>query len=334
MAIALKLLSGLYGAAVSVRNLAFDLGFLREQSVSVPVICVGNVTAGGTGKTPLVRSIVKLLLDGGSKPGILLRGYQGSYTGVRTVEMGDGPELVGDEAVLHRSWFEKEVTIVVSRRRVAGAGRLHQLGMTHIVMDDGFQHRALKRDLNLLLLDISSEEKIDEWSNGKLLPEGRLRERLGNALKRADAVVYVNKGSGRADTSADERLKDYPGPKFTFHLKLEPPTEVVSGDKVVAVCAIGSPQTFFKGLRAAGLNLVEQFAYPDHYSFREGDVRKLISLGFPIICTEKDAVKLKLFNEISKKLIVARQTGAFDDERQRQEFQMLIERRCKRADSK
>lgn len=333
MAAGSKLLSGLFGFAVAARNYGYDAGWLSQKAVDIPVICVGNVAVGGTGKTPFVRWIVQSLLDSRAKPGILLRGYKGSYSGVRRVESSDSVGLVGDEALLHLNWFERRVPVVVSRRRIDGARLLQGIGVTHVVMDDGFQHRALKRDLNLLLLDISSEEKIEEWQCGTLLPAGRLREPLAVALQRTDAVVFVNKSGGQV-VRTDELLTRFSGQKFIYNLKLQPLKGVVAGDRVVAVCAIGSPEPFFRSLREAGLNLVQQFSFPDHYSFAEKDVKELGSFGCPVLCTEKDAVKLSQFSSLKSKLIVASQEGGFDSEEQRTDFQRLIEEKCRKANKR
>ena len=330
MAVASKLLSGLYGVGVATRNLAFDVGVLPQRGIDLPVICVGNVTAGGTGKTPFVRFLVKSLIELGAKPGILLRGYRGSYTGVGKVDRGDSVELVGDEAVLYTEWFGDTAPVVVSRKRIDGADALQQLGVTHIIMDDGFQHRGLKRDVNLLLLDVSTELKVDEWRNGDLLPAGRLRESLSSALPRADAVVFVDKGDG--EKGDIESPSGFSGQVFTFKLQIDPIVDMATGAEVVAVCAIGSPDAFFEGLKRHGLILKNQVAYPDHHSFREQDWDELRSVGLPIVCTEKDAVKLKHFTKGGGELIVVGQSGSFASDQERVEFWRLIERRlAKRA---
>lgn len=301
---ALKFLSPLYGAAISLRERLYRSGALRPWRAEVPVICVGNAIAGGSGKSPFVQYLATSLASRGRRPVILLRGYGGRLRGPSLVTPHTIPLDAGDEAVMHRSALE-EVPVIVARRRVDGS----RLAADHgdvVVMDDGYQHLALERDVNLLLLDISSDEAIDRWGSGSLLPGGWLREPLTSALARASAVVLMDR-AGRAQ--AAERARRIVArlrgnlPIATFYLA---PTGVrmLNGGPIAAadelrglsvrVCsALGSPGPFEALVRSLGVDVTEVLRYPDHHSYSASDVEQ-ITAGAPIVVTTaKDAAKLR-----------------------------------------
>src|SRR5262249_34438513 len=186
--LALRPLSGLFGLGVGLRGLGYRIGLLRTRQAKIPVVSIGNLAVGGTGKTPLTLWLARDLVARGPRRGIRSPGYGGRARGVTVVSQGDGPlvgpELVGDEPVMLAKSFAGPV--LTAPRRLAGAAAAAELGCEVIVLDDGFQHRAIARAFDLVLVD---------GRRGPLLPAGPLREPL-RALRRADAVVLVERDDG------------------------------------------------------------------------------------------------------------------------------------------
>ncbi|MDD2942378.1 MAG: tetraacyldisaccharide 4'-kinase [bacterium] len=304
-----------YGAVVALRNKAFDLGLFKTYQSSLPVVSVGNFTVGGSGKTPFVRYLAQYYLNRGVKPVILSRGYGGSCRGPYLVQENDSADIVGDEPLMQKRFFGSQVSVVIARRRVAGAKFIeeHSLGGL-IILDDGFQHRWLARDLNILLLgqELVNGETIAAAE--RLLPVGRLRESVASALRRADALVVVRRVTGK-DTGEDfgkgSRLEVVPGMassnllsgEFRLYplqikniftaaeIPLEEMQETFS-EGVVAFSGIAKPESFFAMLKALGLKHVDTVAFPDHHLFTVEELAELESRQLPLICTEKDAVKV------------------------------------------
>ena len=301
--------SGVYGAGVSLRNAAYTLGMLPELSAGLPVICIGNATVGGSGKTPMCDFLAAELIERGRRPAILMRGYGGAVTRPHVVVASDSPASVGEEAVLHYNTHRGIVPVVVSRDRHAGAELIEQsFHSDTIILDDGFQHRKLKRDVNLLLLDISSEESTAKWRGGKMLPAGYLREPLAQALKRATAVLFVRKiASGMQEVTQLAPHKYLPADLPTYLFELRPthfsdvfsnathPLTYFAGKEVTALSAIAAPKTFHTMLRALQATIKEAPTYRDHHRFTMKNWKHALSAGVPIVTTAKDAVKLRKF---------------------------------------
>jgi tetraacyldisaccharide 4'-kinase len=283
---ALRPLAALYELAIRGRAALYRAGFLRSERLSVPVIVVGNLVAGGAGKTPTVISIVELLRRSGRRPGIVSRGYGGVADRVVEVKDETLPDVAGDEPVLLRR--RTGVPVFVGRDRAA-AGRA--LRAAHpdvdvIVTDDGLQHLRLARDVEVIVLDERGA------GNGWLLPAGLLREPLPRP-GRANAVVLYN--ASRPSTSLPGHLatRQVAGVvELAAWWRGEPPRqqalEALRGRAVVAVAGIARPERFFQALRDAGL-AVEALPLPDHASY--------VRLPWPrdardVVVTEKDAVKL------------------------------------------
>lgn len=319
--------SALYGAVVGARNALYDAGILRAYCSSLPVLCVGNVTAGGSGKTPFAHFLCRGLLERGERPVILSRGHGGVEEGPKLVSGSDDARAVGDEAILHRESLP-DCPIVIARRRADGARFIERekLG-TVIVLDDGFQHRALLRTGNILLLDCSSEDAIARWERGHLLPAGYLREPLRSALRRADVVVFASKGVG-----ASAPRISFPEERC-FQFSLRPvglrdavtnvPQELswLRGNELTAAAAIGDPEQFFRMLVELGAKLVRTKGFPDHHAYSSND---WASLGEgPVICTAKDAVKLRGFARPGR-LFVLELEGGFRDEEEKARFFDLV----------
>lgn len=278
----------LFRLLASVRRSAYRTGFLRRERLQVPVVVIGNITVGGSGKTPLVIHLARALRVQGRFPGVITRGFRGSATSPTAVDAQGDPARVGDEAlVLARN---SGCPVFVGRDRAA-TGRA--LLASHpecdvILADDGLQHYRLERDLELAVFDVRGV------MNGWLLPAGPLREPLAR-LKTVDAVIL--------NESAELPAPTFAGPVFSMRLegnsfrspgepgKACTPAELV-GRRLHAVAGIGSPRRFFDHLRRLGLDFTEH-AFPDHHAFVAGDLE---FGGDAILTTEKDAVKLAPLN--------------------------------------
>jgi tetraacyldisaccharide 4'-kinase len=293
--LALRPLSSLFGLAVRARRAAYARGWLQSVRLPRPVIVVGNLTVGGSGKTPLVIWLAAQLRAAGYAPGVVLRGYGGAASRARQplrVRPDSDPAEVGDEGLLLRQ--RTGCAVVVGRRRVQAAQLLLEDGVDVIVADDGLQHLALARDFELAVVDGQRG-----FGNGFLLPAGPLRERP-QRLASVDAVVIngedgvwrappVETAGGEGSNRFAMRLEGQRLLALDGHAG-EQPLASFAGRRVHAVAGIGNPPRFFAQLRAAGLELCEH-AFPDHHRFR----RQELDFGdaLPVLMTEKDAVKCR-----------------------------------------
>ena len=307
---ALRPLSALYGSAVSFRNWAYDSLLLSSYSSKLPVICAGNVTAGGSGKSPFVQYLAAMLSEKGQKPVILSRGYGGKLSGPVLLDSASTPDQVGDEAVMHYQTFAGQIPLVISRNRKQGADYIADncLGEV-IILDDGFQHRALRRDLNFLLLDVSTPQAAAKWQDGKLLPQGLLRESLAQALARASCLIFVNKQNSSNCTNASyapasSDLNAFP--RFNFILRASHFSDAFSGEvfpldrfsasKGAALSGIAAPESFFSMLKEIKLDLEELYPFADHHPFCAEELHRASDGGKrAVFVSAKDAVKLKPF---------------------------------------
>jgi len=270
-----------FGVAVALRRALFRAGILRSFRLPVPIVVVGNITAGGTGKTPLAIWLCRWLLDRGHRPGIVTRGYGGSGE-LREVFPHTAPAEVGDEPVLLAR--RTGCPVWAGRDRVAAA---QALLATHpdcdvIVSDDGLQHYRLRRDVEIVVIDGSRG-----FGNGFPLPSGPLREPRSR-LASVDAVV-IN-GPARDDVNGYAMRLD--GTRFNNLLdpgRLREPADF-RGLPVQAVAGIGNPQRFFEHLRGLGLEFTAR-AFPDHHEFTAAD----LAFAGETVMTEKDAIKCERF---------------------------------------
>lgn len=261
----------------------FDLYY--PVPMSRPVICVGNLVAGGAGKTPVVMSIIDIMRARGYNPHILSRGYGGEEEGPYQVAPNrDTSEDVGDEALL---LVEKAPTWV-SRNRALGAQAAIDTGASLIVMDDGFQNAALFKDFSLLVVDGGAG-----FGNGKVMPAGPLREELAFGLSRADAVVIV--GEDKKNTAA--LIRQYKElPIFDARIVPDAGNPDLNDRPVFAFAGIGRPEKFKETLEAEGAVLAGWGSYPDHFNYSEEDLADLIAAADAqkalILTTTKDYVRL------------------------------------------
>lgn len=292
-------LGALWARAVRWRNRRWDRPDAATR-VPAPVISVGNLVVGGVGKTPLVAWLAERLRDRGRRPAIVSRGYGGSAgKGPVWVSSGTGaevePGVSGDEP----AWFAETlpgVAVVVGSDRVAGARAAVGRGADAILLDDGFQHRRLARDLDLLVWD--AREAPGE---SRMLPHGRLREPLDSAA-RADVLVVTHSDARDADVEAVARA--FPAlPRFLAVHRPSAPRRFDEGgagpppSHAVAFCGIAKPEGFRRTLESLGIEVVEWSAFRDHHRYRDTELRRLaaraVARDTPLVTTEKDAARLR-----------------------------------------
>ena len=279
-------LGWLYGLVMALRRAAYASGLLEVHRAGKPVIVVGNLTVGGTGKTPLVAWLAQQLALTGLRVGIVSRGYGRSGSEPVAVHGTSSWRQVGDEPMLLAGLTSCDV--VVSRDRFAGAQQLVALGVDVIIADDGLQHLRLARDCEIVVIDGARG-----FGNGRLLPAGPLREpasRVDNA-----SIVVVNgapeHASLRAGVEGSLQMSLFGGGAHRVdNLAAPEPLEHFRGRRVHAVAGIGNPQRFFRDLRARGLELVEH-PFPDHHPFTVADLT--FGDDLPVLMTQKDAVRCR-----------------------------------------
>ena len=271
-------LSLIYGAVVGSRRHFYAMR--KPTRMSLPVVVVGNLSVGGTGKTPLVCWLVARLADLGFKPGVVTRGYGGSSGSIRLAAPSDAPGVVGDESVLLAR--RSKVPVAIGHDRPAASQLLVNAGCDVIVSDDGLQHYALARDCEIVVID---GDRL--FGNGRLLPAGPLRENRSR-LTAADAVV-VNGGRALLGGALSMRLEAKRALSLIGGAVKR--LDEFAGHSVHAVAGIGNPQRFFNMLRARGIE-VTGHPLPDHARLQASDIS--FADGRPVLMTEKDAVKCEL----------------------------------------
>ena len=308
---------------VFLKNLFFDLKILKPKEIPKPVVCVGNLTTGGTGKTPWVHLLCDFFVRSGKTPAIVSRGYKRQSSGIMEVQLNTDPRESGEEPF----WLKQKTRsiVYVGENRWNTVKKIlfkHKVDL--ILMDDGFQHRWLKKNLNIILLDATAP-----LSHYFPLPFGRMREGF-SSLKRADFLI-VNK----CNQAEEKKLKklvsfcrpflsdsqiffsDYifekPVPLFNsenpglsgstdenFKDKKATPVWSFKNKKISTLCAIGNPGSFLKNLQSFGIIPVKQFIFPDHYFWENHEIEKIVKImkerdSCDLLVTEKDAVKLSSY---------------------------------------
>ena len=292
-------LSALYGHVTQWRRAWYDGQPGRRRALACPVISVGNIASGGSGKTPVVAFLVRLLRDMGEHPAVLSRGYgrKRSADGVVVVSDGSGPlvptDASGDEPQMLARALRGTPVLVSSDRALAGRLAERRFAVSVSLLDDGFQHVQLERDIDLVLVSLEDLED-------RVIPFGRLREPLA-AASRADAVIVPG------PREEAERVAEVVGHARMFHVStrygaprlLQPfgAPASATGRKVLAVAAIARPRRFFHALRAEGWEVVRELTYRDHHWFTPSDLRTIDAAAREsgadvVVTTEKDAVRL------------------------------------------
>jgi tetraacyldisaccharide 4'-kinase len=306
--IALAPLSLVYGTAVTIRFALYRNGIFKTQTVGVPVISVGNITTGGTGKTPLVEWIASRLAERGDRVCVLTRGYRRANPSERVV-VSDGERIVtdieqsGDEAMMLARSLVGKAAVVCDANRIAGAQwAIENLKPDVLILDDGFQHVRIARDLDIVTLDATNP-----WGNRRLLPAGILREPI-DSLRRAGCIIVTRSGDA-IEAGLQERIKqatDAPIIRSTTVIsritplgspELEPDKDALRQAPAAAFCGIGNPNAFFQQLRAKGFDLRHTKVFWDHHKYAQTDIDRLTNRAsdagaHALITTAKDAVKL------------------------------------------
>lgn len=322
--IALWPLSLLFRVVTGLRAHLYKIGLMSVYRATVPVISVGNLTVGGTGKTPVTDALVKRLMARGMRVAVVSRGYGGRFRGpVGAVSQGDGrilmtPQDAGDEPCL-LALRNPSLHVYVARKRARGVKAAETAGAQVIILDDGFQHLAVCRDLNIVLLDSRAP-----FGNGQLLPAGPLRE-APVALQRADLVIMTHAGE------SNDREGPFPGPilrcrhRLAEHLLTldgrEVPWSTLTGQPVLAFAGIARPDDFFAALRARGVLLSGTLALNDHQDYSGEQLNRLLQSCDNkklLVTTEKDAVKLSATVLpcsclVAPLVLTFDETGLFDD---------------------
>lgn len=289
-----------YGIVVRLRAYAYAHDILRVKRLSRPVISIGNLTVGGTGKTPMAALVARLLMARGKRVAVISRGYGGSREGETRI-VSDGRTILlsaaeaGDEPVHLATSVPGLMTVIGTDRHAAGIMAQERLNPDVFILDDGFQHLRLHRDLNILLLDCRSP-----LGNGRMLPAGLLREPI-SALQRADLVVYT-RCSGAESPAVHGAITACRAGHVLAGIELLPggerqSFEILHGRKGLAFAGIADPDAFFESLQREGLELVATVPFSDHCPYGEDEVTRLVdsyrTTGADyLITTGKDAVKL------------------------------------------
>ena len=286
-----------YGIGSGLKNFLYDNNMLKPKKVNAFVISVGNITTGGVGKTPVVAEIAKHLTDKGEKTAIVSRGYGGKLSNKNVNIISDGNEVFynakdsGDEPYWLATNTKGVIVATCKNRYLAANYVIEKYGVTKIILDDGFQHRKLHRDIDIVLMD--SEKG---FGREKLLPAGPLREGF-EAFKRINKLVIVSKNIEHTRAEKLAKIMNKKTGIKTLVCQTEPDTvyNINTGkvlnpeNKAIAVCAIGQPEQFYAFLK--NYNIADKVSFDDHHIYTEEELPKGI-----IITTEKDAVKMKDFS--------------------------------------
>ncbi|MBN1796775.1 MAG: tetraacyldisaccharide 4'-kinase [Sedimentisphaerales bacterium] len=301
--IILRLPSLAYSAAIRLRNFFYDKHVLKSHRVNITVISIGNLTAGGTGKTPVVAWLTKQLC-GKYKCAILTRGYKSTAN--------------GSDEVNTLAQISPEVPVIINPDRLKGAKEAMSLhGADVLIMDDGFQHRRLARDIDILSIDATCP-----FGYGKILPAGFLREPVGS-VKRAHSVIITR--CDQVNQSEIDRIENELlsiNPKLTIVQAIHKPQciitsqgdelklEQLKGQKVFTFCGIGNPAAFFRTVKSLGAKLADRRIFDDHYNYKKEDIEKILAGAEKanvelVLTTEKDFIKIKPEWRKSSKIKIA-----------------------------
>ncbi|GAB6137337.1 tetraacyldisaccharide 4'-kinase [Halanaerobaculum tunisiense] len=320
--VVLTVLSKVYQIGIWSRAKIYDLGLKNREELSTPVISVGNITVGGTGKTPVVKMLANELTQEDYQTVVLNRGYKGSLeeeAGLVSTrkEVLLSAQEAGDEAYMLASSLPEVPVVVGSQRSKSGKLAQQKFQPDFIILDDGFQHWQLEREYDLVVVDATNP-----FANGHLLPRGLLRE-LPSSLQRADALLIT-----KADQISSQELEELKAKlrelnqsavlltskhqaTYLRSLAQQQPREIdLAGEKVLAVSGIGNPQSFAQTLSDLGAEVVKELRFADHHSYTKEEIMEIFSVASEegierIITTEKDAASInqELVAEINKQQI-------------------------------
>jgi len=294
---ALKFTSLFYGIGSNIKNFLYDKGFIKPKKVDAYVISVGNFTTGGVGKTPVVAELARYFVDKGERVAIVSRGYGGKLNNKKVNVISDGinlhykADMAGDEPYWLAVNLNMCAVLTCSNRYKACQHAIKKLGVTKIILDDGFQHRKLHRDLNIVLVD---SEKM--FGNENILPAGPLREKPD--FGRVDSLLIVSKNTDHTKAEKLARIMEKKQGVKTSLAKVEPDYvyNIISGEhlekgcEITAISAIGQPEQFYQFLEN-DYKIKNKITFDDHHQYILSDIE---NIDGNIITTEKDAVKLAL----------------------------------------
>jgi tetraacyldisaccharide 4'-kinase len=298
---------------IYVRNKFYDTGILKSAKVSKPVISIGNLTTGGTGKTPLTIFVSKYYLNIGKKVGIISRGYKRKSEEMVLVSDGkrinDNTDQSGDELVLIASELIKDhrgnFFIAAGKNRVEAAGYLiNNFTPDIIILDDGFQHRKLKRDLDIVLID-SHNYQDNKFVNTFTLPSGMLRENF-SSFKRADIIIQNNKNEDMKIISALENFKkEIISMRYKTEYFIDYKNCILNelNENAIVFSGLADNRSFIEMVKTGNINITGTKVFPDHHNYSESDITSLkeIYTGDSVfITTGKDFIKVKHFNDFTK----------------------------------
>ena len=295
----LKICSIFYGICASTKNFLYDKGIIKPKKVDAFVISVGNFTTGGVGKTPVVAELARYFVEKGERVAIVSRGYGGKLDNKNVNVISDGinlyhkADMAGDEPYWLAVNLNMCAVLTCSNRYKACQHAIKELGVTKIILDDGFQHRKLHRDLEIVLVD---SEKM--FGNENLLPAGPLREKPD--FSRVDKLVLVSKNVNHTKAEKLARIMEKKQGVKTLLCKTEPDCvyNIITGEhlekgcEITALSAIGQPEQFYQFLES-DYKVKEKLSFDDHHQYTMEDVE---NIDGNIVTTEKDAVKLALLN--------------------------------------
>jgi tetraacyldisaccharide 4'-kinase len=306
LSVALTVASAGYRGALALRERLYRLGMLRSRRLSCPVISIGNLTLGGSGKTPVAALAVSTLQALGARPAVVSRGYGRHSRGLRVVSDRAGIRLRaregGDEPVLLAERLPGVPVVVGESRYEAGRVAVERLGADAVVVDDGYQHRALHKDLEVLVVG-----GREPWGNGRLFPRGRLREPL-TAIGRAHLVVVTNATATVRDVAATIRRHNDRAPLVSAGYELEgvrragaeaaQPGARVAGHRLLAFAGLASPRGFAETVAATGAGAIGLVEFPDHHWYTARELAELAERARAggaegLITTEKDWVRIR-----------------------------------------
>jgi tetraacyldisaccharide 4'-kinase len=261
----------IYGFAVQLRNAAYSQGLFRREQASIPVISIGNVQVGGTGKTPLAAWAMEVLAEAGFRVAYLSRGYGRKSQGFKKVRLDGDWEAFGDEAVLIANRFPKH-PVGVCEDRAEGVNMLAEVWNAEVVvLDDAFQHRRLRRNLDIVTIDVARD-----WEQDKLLPLGRLREPW-SSLRRSDWIIGSKLDAASDVASLSTRLAQWDKPLAFSRPRLKSPVQISgpamgTNRNVVSFSGLGNNEAFAHNLRAGPWTVLEHIAFPDHHPYSRRDL--------------------------------------------------------------
>ena len=307
----LEIFSFFYSLGVGINRLIYGIGIKKPAEFPAFVISVGNISAGGAGKTSFAMKLAGMLKD--RNPAIVMRGYKGKEKGPTGVSMGERAiEAFGDEPMMIKKHLPDVSVIVAKRRRDGVEFAVSKLGKDTIILDDASQNFSVKKDREIVLIDA-------------LNPRGKFMREEFSALRRADAVLIsrANLAESEKLETLKRKISKYNGSTFETRLEIsaicdirtgeETPAEKIRKLKTSAFCGIGNPKSFRALLAENGIRPEKFLSFPDHYFYKKGDIEKL-DPGFVWLTTEKDAVKLENIPE-SKKILIVKTEVKIDDEK-------------------